>query len=129
MSFISLSQLPACQMTWLWPGHLPIGQLVLLDGDPGVGKSLLTLDLCARITTGQEFPDGAAAVEPANVLLLNAEDSARELIRPRLAAARANIERVTVWHRNPGEPWLGLPGDLKELEIALERLRPRLVVL
>lgn len=129
MSFIALSQLEPCEMTWLWPGHLPIGQLVLLDGDPGVGKSLLTLDLCARITTGQQFPDGAAAVEPANVLILNAEDHARQLIRPRLVAARANIERVTVWHRNPGEPWLGLPGDLKELDAALARLRPRLVVL
>ena len=30
---------------WLWPGRLPVGKLSLLEGDPQLGKSLLTLDL------------------------------------------------------------------------------------
>ena len=45
---------------WLWPGHIAAGKLTLIDGDPGVGKSLITLDLAARLTTGREFPDGSA---------------------------------------------------------------------
>lgn len=129
MPFVSLSHLPPQAMEWLWLGHLPFGHTVLLDGDPGIGKSILTLDLCARITTGRPFPDGAAGAAPGNVVILNAEDNARALIHPRLAAAGADIDRVTVWHREPGEPWLQLPGDLSQLDDILGRTHPRLVVL
>jgi hypothetical protein len=38
---------------WLVPGYLPLGKLVLIAGDGGHGKSTLTLDLAACITTGR----------------------------------------------------------------------------
>jgi hypothetical protein len=28
---------------WLWPGQLALGNLAILDGDPGLGKSMTTL--------------------------------------------------------------------------------------
>ena len=49
----------------LWPGCLAEGQLAMLDGDPGIGKSLLTLDLAARLSTGRPFPMG----DPVRVLV------------------------------------------------------------
>ena len=45
--------LPCRPVSWLWLNRLPCGKLALFDGDPGRGKSLVTLDLCARITTGR----------------------------------------------------------------------------
>jgi hypothetical protein len=54
------SQLARRAVTWLWPGRLALGKLAMLDGDPGLGKSLLTLDLCARLSTGRPLPDGSA---------------------------------------------------------------------
>ena len=47
-----LSQVEPQVLTWLWPGRLAEGKLALFDGDPGRGKSLVSLDLCARVTTG-----------------------------------------------------------------------------
>ncbi len=41
---------------WLWEPWLAQGVVAVIDGDPGVGKSSLTMDLVARITTGQPFP-------------------------------------------------------------------------
>src|SRR5437870_4007575 len=73
MPFISLDQLPAARVQWLWPGRLPLEQLSILDGDPGIGKSLLTIDLAARVTTGRPFSDGTGGGAPASVILLNAE--------------------------------------------------------
>ena len=35
---------PAEKVRWLWPGRIPLGKLTILEGDPGLGKSLLTLD-------------------------------------------------------------------------------------
>src|SRR5258706_515693 len=45
-------------LRWLWPGRIPLGTITLVDGDPGLGKSLLTLDLVARVTRGAAMPDG-----------------------------------------------------------------------
>ena len=44
-----LSQVRPVQVRWLWEPYIPRGKLVLLDGDPGVGKSFLSLDLAARL--------------------------------------------------------------------------------
>ena len=66
------------------------------DTDPGLGKSLLTLDLCARLSTGRPFADEAAAPEPAAALVLNGEDGAEDTIRPRLLALEADVKRVFV---------------------------------
>jgi putative DNA primase/helicase len=32
------------EVSWLWFGRLPRGKVVLIDGDPGLGKSVVTLD-------------------------------------------------------------------------------------
>ena len=32
---------------WLWPGRIPLGKVTVLDGDPGTGKSTLTLTITA----------------------------------------------------------------------------------
>ncbi len=42
---------------WLWPGRVPLGKLTLLVGDPGRGKSLLALDMAARVSRGAPWPD------------------------------------------------------------------------
>src|SRR5436305_776759 len=41
---------------WLWPGRVPRGMLTLLDGDPGLGKSSIVVDLAARVTRGWPMP-------------------------------------------------------------------------
>ena len=75
------------------PGRLPAGKLVVLDGDPAVGKSTLSVDLAARISTGTTWPDGAAC-PVGQVIVLSAEDGLADTIRPRLDAAGADTGRV-----------------------------------
>ncbi len=48
---------PAQPVEWLWPGRIPLGKVTLLAGDPGLGKSLLALDLAARVTRALPFPE------------------------------------------------------------------------
>src|SRR5260370_41360697 len=128
MPFVALDQLAPSTVQFLWPGRLPLGHLVMLDGDPGVGKSLITLDLCARITTGRPFPDGAPGGQPASVIILNVEDRARDTIHGRLRAAGADLSRAHVFERAPGEELLRLPGHLDRLEEVLAPTGPRYVV-
>jgi len=46
---------------WLWPGRVPLGKVTLLVGDPGRGKSLMALDMAARVTNGLPWPDEGGA--------------------------------------------------------------------
>src|SRR6266516_833986 len=85
------SKLERREVAWLWPGWLPEGKLALLDGDPGLGKSLLTLDLCARLSTGRPMPDGIAGPAVCNTLVLEAEDGQKDTVRPRLQALGADL--------------------------------------
>jgi putative DNA primase/helicase len=48
---------PAEDVRWLWPGRIPLGKVTLLAGDPGNGKSLLTIDIASRVTRGTAWPD------------------------------------------------------------------------
>jgi putative DNA primase/helicase len=62
---------PAQPVEWLWQHRIPLGKVTLLAGDPGLGKSLLALDIAARVTRGQPFPDHQppalpGVCEPAN---------------------------------------------------------------
>jgi hypothetical protein len=80
-------------LRWLWRGRIPAGKVSLLVGDPDLGKSLITVDIAARIATGTPFPDGAPC-ELGSAITLSAEDDPEDTIRPRLDAAGANVSRV-----------------------------------
>lgn len=118
-----LDRVPRSEIKWLWPGRVPLGKLTLIAGDPGLGKSFVTLDMIARTTVGAEWPDGAPCVirrrcddapshddpkdgtmgsrtEPvgADCVLLSAEDDPADTIRPRLESLNADLRRVAVVH-------------------------------
>ncbi len=94
LSTVNLADVEPEQVKWLWQGYIPLGKVTVLDGDPGLGKSLLTLDLAARVTTGRDMPDGTPGV-CGGVILLSAEDDLADTIRPRLDAAGADVAKVT----------------------------------
>jgi len=50
------------RLHWLWPRRIPLGKITLLAGDPGLGKSMLALDIAARLSRGLPFPDAPAPV-------------------------------------------------------------------
>lgn len=124
------------RVAWLWQGRLPLGKLVVIDGDPSTGKSTLTLDLAARVSTGSTWPDGAAGRGPAGVLLLSAEDGLADTIAPRLIAAGANLARVHALTEVPAVNDDGevrqvppsLPRDIPIIEKTVAQHRVRLVV-
>src|SRR3990172_9830306 len=48
----NLSDVEPKEIPWLWPSRIPRGMLTLIIGDPDEGKSYMTLDLSARVSTG-----------------------------------------------------------------------------
>jgi hypothetical protein len=92
-TLVTLATVTPERVSWLWAGRLPAGKLVVLDGDPAVGKSTMAVDIAARLSTGAGWPDGGSC--PAgDVVVLSAEDGLADTIRPRLDAAGADPGRV-----------------------------------
>jgi hypothetical protein len=129
MPFLALDEVAPVAVDWLMPGRLARGHVHLLDGDPGLGKSLVLLDLAARMTTGREFPDGAPGVAPTTAVILNGEDAADDTILPRLLAAGADPSRVRVWRRDPGEAALRIPTDMAQLAALVNSTGAGLLIL
>jgi putative DNA primase/helicase len=104
---------------WIWEGHLLRGAQELLTGLPGLGKSQVQIHYVACATAGLQWPDGAPACSPMNVIMLTAEDSLDQEVKPRLVAAGANVSRVHVLKliRSEGKDRQFLLGeDLDQLE-------------
>lgn len=77
---------------WLVPRLFPLGKMTLVAGDPGLNKSLLSLDLSAAVTTAARHPwEGVMSGE---VLLLSAEDDIEDTVVPRLIAAGADLRKI-----------------------------------
>lgn len=91
-----LDQVQPESVSWLFPGRIPVGKLTLLEGDPGLGKSTLIADLTARVTRGEGLP-GDPSYEPADVILLTAEDGVADTVLPRSDAAGADTTRVHIF--------------------------------
>lgn len=90
---VCMADVEARPVSWLWEGRLPRGRLCLLVGRPGEGKSMGTMDWAARVSTGRDWPDGSTCT-PGSVVLVSGEDDPHEVIRPRLEAHGANLNRV-----------------------------------
>lgn len=134
---IPLSQVDPEKVEWLWPGRLPAGKLVVIDGDPSTGKSTLTLDLAARVSSPSgQWPDGTHCPF-GHVLLLSAEDGIADTIVPRLIAAHADLNHVAVLDKvrryddETGAERMAppsLPRDLAYIKATVENLGTKLVI-
>jgi hypothetical protein len=132
-----LSNISSRPIEWLWQGRIPMAALTLLEGDPGIGKSLLTLDLAACVSSGQPMPDATPGKE-GTVILIAPHDSASHTIKPRLEAGGGDPSRVyllnIVEDINPKNAQFftrpfSLSEDLHLLEKLITRLKAVLVII
>ena len=90
---IRLSEVPSEEVKWLWPDIVPMGKLTLIIGDPGLGKSMLTMYMASHVTTGQPWP-GDGQTPTGSVVLLTAEDGLSDTVRPRIDATGGDSSRM-----------------------------------
>ena len=115
---VRLADLTPEPLRWLWPDRIPLSKVSLLIGEPAVGKSLLALDIAARVSAGTPWPDRPAEPNPpAGVLLLASADNLADTVLPRLAAADANLDRITAVTSLPRTPQAELPRPLWRLSL------------
>lgn len=131
LSVVRLADVTPERVSWLWPGRIPAGKLVTLDGDPSLGKSTLSLSLAATITTGGIWPDGTRCEYPGAVVLLSAEDGLADTVRPRADAAGADVAMIYAVQGVPLSDGTLVPptlADVYELTKLVRRVKARLLV-
>jgi Bifunctional DNA primase/polymerase, N-terminal/AAA domain/Primase C terminal 1 (PriCT-1) len=141
---VIMSEVQAERVEWLWESRIPLGKLTILDGDPSLGKSVITMDLAARVTTGRAFPNGDVdhvgnldhldhVDHLGGVVILSAEDGLADTIRPRLDAAGADTSKIvaisTVPDSEGNERTISIPQDITTIEAAIRRVGARLVII
>ena len=105
---------------WLVNQSIPLGAMVVIGGQPGMGKSQIAISLAASVTNGKELPDSSTFDKPGSVIILANEDDAARTIRPRLDAAGADLTKV---HIVQGVSRQGGAADLFQLATDIRELR------
>jgi len=67
LKLISMSEINAEEVQWLWYPYIPLGKLTIIQGDPGEGKTSFILAVIAALTRGDPPPEGSitAGISPA----------------------------------------------------------------
>jgi len=112
------AEVPDEKLEWLWYPY------ICLDGDPGDGKSQFAFWLVSEVSRGRALPNGKT-MPPANCFLFNFEDLAGGVIKPRLEANGADLDRVFIQTRT-----FKLTPELADwLDGEIGRVDARLVIL
>ena len=134
------SEMEIYRLRWLWRDWLPLGKLVGIVGNGGLGKSGVSLDIAARLTTGRPMPDEMHGdiTDPVGVTVIAHEDEFHDVMGPRLIAAEADMSRIFMLDEDMEETmddgsvryarWL-VTGDLGVLGEHLEETGSKLVIM
>ncbi len=119
-----LSEVQPRQVRWLLPGLIPLKTLTLVAGVGGLGKSTWLAGVAARVSRGD------LGSEPGDVVLVSFEDTAAEVLRPRVEAAGGDLSRVhdVIVDRIDIDP-VCLPRDIEDLGILVREAQARLLVI
>lgn len=107
------------QVHWLEPGRVAMGKVNMIAGDPGLGKSFMTMELAARASRGE------IGSSRAHVVVMSAEDDPCDTIAPRLRNMGANLNNVHFIEGIRREP--GGCVDLLTLDRDMERFEQMIV--
>lgn len=112
---------------WLVENSIPMGEIVVIAGPPGIGKSQTAISIASAVTNDtKKLPDGSTSDTGGAVLILANEDDAERTIIPRLDAAEANkcsihlIEGVA--RESDQSDWFQLDQDIEHLESKIKEL-------
>ena len=93
LKLLTMSDIPAEEVRWLWYPYLPRGKITIIQGDPGEGKTTFVLALASLLTRGLPVPGNTESQPPMNIIYQTAEDGLAGEIRRLLEQAGKKRER------------------------------------
>jgi putative DNA primase/helicase len=93
---LSLADVQPQNVKWLWPDRIPLGMYSLMAGQPGVGKTTISHSIAAIVSNGGQWPFSEHRAEQGHVIILTAEDDPKYTLVPRLMAANADLNYISM---------------------------------
>lgn len=124
LTLVNLDDVEPEVIEWLWYPYIPVGKLTMMEGDPGLGKSWLTMALASYISRGKALPYQINP-EKGNVLIMSAEDGIADTIKPRLLTLKANTKNIVAIP----EPVSFTENGCKAVDEAIKQIKPLLVIM
>ena len=124
LRLLALAEVQPRNVRWLVRGLIPLRTLTLVAGVGGLGKSMWLAGVAARLSRGDL---GA----PSDAVIVSYEDTADEVLRPRVEAAGGDVHRVHVIvpeHRDWVDP-VALPRDVVEVETLVRSVNAKLLII
>ena len=121
----TIAQIATEPVRFLTAPYLPLGKVVILQGDPGVGKTGVSLAITAALTTGTALPWDSEPYGICDVIFQSTEDGYGDTIRPRLEKLGADCGRVHVINESDYPLCMGDP----RIEQAITKTGAKLVIL
>lgn len=125
LMIISMEDVEAVEVDWLWYPYIPYGKITIIQGDPGGGKTTFVLQLAAILSRGDKLPCSDEKCKPISIIYQSAEDGLNDTIKPRLIAANADCTRIKVIDESK-EPLSMLD---ERIEQAINKTGARLIIL
>ena len=125
LQMIKMSEIQSKEVAWLWYPFIPYGKLTIIQGDPGDGKTTLVLNIAAKLSKGEGLDSDMKLTEPLAVIYQSAEDGLADTVKPRLEAAGADCENISVID----ESKKSLSMIDERLEEAIIKTRAKLLIL
>lgn len=110
---------------WLWYPYIPFGKITIIEGDPGLGKSWLTMSLAKVVSQGSKLPHNPAGTTKGPVVIMSAEDGLADTIKPRLKTLGSRGEDIMAIP----EPITLTPGACEAITQMLEEIKPKLIII
>lgn len=129
---VSMEEVEEKDAEWLITQYIPRGNITILAGDGGSGKTTTWCGIAAAVSSGTKvffdaIPEDFAKCEPQKVMFFSSEDSIEHTLRARLRKAGAklgNVLSVSLQDEDFGNIKFNSP----VLEVLIEQHRPALVI-
>ena len=114
------------EIEWLWQPYIVKGNLNIIMGDGGVGKSYLITWLVSAISKGAKIPFSMEYFKLGKSILQNSEDDPDDTILPRLQKNDVDVSKIGAF--NEEKEFLEVQ-QIKRLEDRIKEFKPEIVIL
>jgi hypothetical protein len=128
-ALVPLESIERHEVQFLINPYIPRGEITLLDGNPGIGKSWVWMAFVAGLTGSKScpVPYDHTARQDCRVVILTSEDDPNKTLRPRLEALGAGLPLISI--AKVGENFSATAADLEAVRPLVTQAAPDLVVI
>lgn len=130
LKVVSLADINPSDVKYLWYPYIPLGTLIVVEGNPGSGKTFFTIYVCSKATTGEDFPNDSdnhlnVKIEPSNIIFQNGEDNI-SILKERFTNQGGDLTKILRIDESD------MPFDLGQtakIEDMIKEYHPKLIVI